>query len=429
MVFCNKCGNKVETNIKYCHKCGNKIESNVKYCNKCGNRVEFNVKYCNKCGINLNKMQEVPPVNRNSNNQLLLIHKKKEKNNVLVGIGVGTGIIVLVLFFMILFGSFRTNYFFSDDGYIDDEPETSVSPNTSNTPKTNGTTAIITDNVYYNVSISGISDANKLISKDSTDQKVNCPKEILKIENDIIKKYEIPAVNLCEMEVNLAKGTERVFNTVYKDYPNARGKITNFTIMNLPLSKNSGTIAQFMPLFIFATSDATTSYPWVIKTQVMLNSSFYLNKSKLEVTMDNASKTGHFPPNTTIYSPIAHELGHYLSFIAILNEYRVDSVLLIDSKNYNVLSKIYNEFINGDFSLKMLQEAYNNYKKDTNTTLEFDEWRGTISKYALSKNNSGVYIYDETIAEAFHDVYLNDNKAKDASKYIVRVLGQHLGNG
>ena len=35
-------------------------------------------------------------------------------------------------------------------------------------------------------------------------------------------------------------------------------------------------------------------------------------------------------------------------------------------------------------------------------------------------------IYDETIAEAFHDVYLNKDNAKDASKYIVSILKKKL---
>ena len=58
--------------------------------------------------------------------------------------------------------------------------------------------------------------------------------------------------------------------------------------------------------------------------------------------------------------------------------------------------------------------------------MTLDEWRGTISKYALAKNNRGEYIYDETIAESFHDVYLNKNNASDASKYVVEVLKKKL---
>ena len=36
------------------------------------------------------------------------------------------------------------------------------------------------------------------------------------------------------------------------------------------------------------------------------------------------------------------------------------------------------------------------------------------------------YIYDETIAEAFHDCYLNKEMAQPASKFIVEVVVSHL---
>ena len=59
--------------------------------------------------------------------------------------------------------------------------------------------------------------------------------------------------------------------------------------------------------------------------------------------------------------------------------------------------------------------------------MSIDEWRSTISNYAVARDNSGQYIYDETIAESFHDVYLNGQQAQDASKYIVEVLKKKLG--
>lgn len=80
----------------------------------------------------------------------------------------------------------------------------------------------------------------------------------------------------------------------------------------------------------------------------------------------------------------------------------------------------------GNFSQKMLNEAYNRYKADTKDTIGFDEWRGTISKYAVAKDTYGKYIYDETIAEAFHDVYLNKSNSTIASRYIIKVLKEKL---
>ena len=111
-----------------------------------------------------------------------------------------------------------------------------------------------------------------------------------------------------------------------------------------------------------------------------------------------------------------------------MNYYKMDSILLINDNNIDTFYNIYSDFGEGNYSLSMINEAYENYKKDNDTSISLDEWRGTISTYALAKNNSGEYIYDETIAEAFHDVYLNNDNAKEASKYIVNVLKEKLGN-
>ena len=44
----------------------------------------------------------------------------------------------------------------------------------------------------------------------------------------------------------------------------------------------------------------------------------------------------------------------------------------------------------------------------------------------MAKDSNGKYIYDETIAEAFHDVYLNGERANIASIYIVHTLKEKL---
>ncbi len=397
------------------------------YCNKCGAKVDTNAVYCNKCGFHI-KDEEITYQSQENTNS---ISNTSNKKMIFAGIGIGFGILMIILALVIMFGGLTSNYYFSEKGYKNDTSGTTITTDKgkNDIKKSKGSTVIITDNVYNGVSISSVKDANKLISKDSTSQKNNCPKEILQVENDIIKKYGITAVNLCEMNVDFAKELAGVFDVIYNEYPAARGHITNLTLRNTSMISDAGVIAAFMPVFNFATADTSTTYPWVIKTQVLLSSSYFLNKSKLESSVTDGSSSGHFPPNSTIYSPVAHELGHYLSFLAMLNNYDMNSILLIDSNNINTFYSIYSDFQKGNFSLEMIKEAYNNYKNATATNLDFDEWRGTISKYALAKDNSGEYIYDETIAEAFHDVYLNKDKAADASKYIIAVLKQHIGNG
>ena len=75
----------------------------------------------------------------------------------------------------------------------------------------------------------------------------------------------------------------------------------------------------------------------------------------------------------------------------------------------------------------MIETAYKKCQSETGLTTPIDEWRATISGYAVAKDNEGEYIYDETIAEAFHDVYLNGDNAVSASKYITNELKRRLG--
>ena len=374
------------------------------FCNKCGNKVELNQKYCNKCG------------------NALTYKKSNKKNKSVIVIAVIVIFIITIIIYSISINSIK-HYFF-DDVMANEGTEQTTSKNKT-TLRGKYKTAIITDNSYSGVTLNSIDDATELISKDSVDQKQSdYPKEIIKIEDEIIDKYGLTAVNLKEMDVEFAKELEGVIEDIYTNYPNVRGYLTNLTLTNLDIS-DSNIIALFRPGFIFATSNTTTTRPWVIKTQVQLNAKYFLNPNRIETTIEVNSKSGHFPKNATKYSPVAHEFGHYLSFIALLNNYNTDSILIVRDSKLQAFYNIFKAFGDGTFSKKMLEEAYQNYVKD-NGTIDFDEWRGNISKYALAKDNSGNYIYDETIAEAFHDVYLNGENANTTSKYIVKVLKKYI---
>ena len=420
----------------FCPRCGNHVENGTKYCNKCGTfLVEFINNIPSKPPLEqsngLNNPNQYPPyIIPDVNQNVDAIGKNNNDKMVFIGVGSGVGLLIVIVLMVTLFGGGKSNYYFSSSGNYDNENNTTSieKKEEKNSKKGKYQTVIITDNTYSGIKISNDSDAYKLIEKDSVSQKSQCPTEIKKVEDEIIEKYNITAVNLCEMDVEFARELENVFEVIYRDYPSARGHITNLTLRNTNMLSESGVIAAFMPIFSFATSDSTSSYPWVIKTQILLSSKFFLNKSKLEASTKDGSSSGHFPPNSTIYSPVAHELGHYLSFLAMMNYYKMNSILLIDNNSADTFYKLQVDFSEDNYSLSMIKEAYENYKNDTGTTMSLDEWRGTISNYALAKNNSGEYIYDETIAEAFHDVYLNNDNAAYASKYIVKVLKEKLGS-
>lgn len=407
------------------------------FCNKCGDPIEPNEKFCNKCGtsLNLNSIHQstqnpingilnsATVVNDNYQQSNINIQTPNNKKNIFIGAGIGIAIFLVVVL-VIKISSSNGKYYF--DNNPSEENDEIVQNNEAPKKKGKYETSIVYDNTYSMVNIGGSKDAFALIIKDSVNQKDDCLSDIKKIEDTIINNYGITAVNLCEMDVNFAKEVANVFKKIYNDYPSVRGNLTNLTLVNAPMSSNY--IAAFMPVFNFATSDSTSSYPWIIKTQVLLNTSYFLNQERLEAAIKDSSNSGHFPKNTTIYSPVAHELGHYLSFLTIMKHYNLESILLVDNKNINTFYSLYDDFVEGNNSFKIIKEAYENYKNDTKTTLNLDEWRGKISNYAVAKNNGGEYIYDETIAEAFHDVYLNGDDASDVSKYVVSVLNKKLGN-
>lgn len=287
-----------------------------------------------------------------------------------------------------------------------------------------GVTSIVYDNQYLRqFTISNLNDIERLIVTDSVKQKNNCPNNIVRIENEIIQNYGIIAVNFCEIDEEFARELRDVVKFVYNNYPNARNYLTNLTLANV--GENSTFMAAFMPIFTFATSSTSTTYPQGVKTQIVLNAKYFLNNSKMKNTVNYASKSGYFPPNTSRSSTVAHEFGHYLSYVAMLNYYESKQLNYVPSSQAALLYKVYNDFNEGNFSYKLLTEAYEEYKKIYKDS-SFEDFRKSISQYAIAKDKSGGYIYDETIAEAFHDVYLNGDLAEPASKYIIEVLNRKL---
>ncbi len=477
-MFCPKCGNKLEQNMKFCNKCGaellntnndNKVDlfspiivdNNVKeepivnetninnFYNAVPNSNEpNNITPVDNTPSNINDNQQVNTIlnntpvynnnvnynqpnnyneqninNNNSpipNNNYQQPYMPRNNNTKLIALlGSGLAVIIILITIIIVVKNSNKEFYFDE---TDDYSGNIVEPKNEVKRASKYSTIIIADNQYTGVTINDANDAYKLISSDSVKQKSNCPSEIKKIEEEIINKYGITAVNLCELDIDFAREIDKVFGKVYNEYPSVRGYLTNLTLINAPMSK--GYIAAFQPTFPFAESD--NSSVTVIKTQVLLNTAYFLNEDRLKSSVTSASKSGHFPKNATAYSPVAHELGHYLSFLAMMKSHNVDSVLLVNSGNESKFYEVYNDFSSGSFSLQMIKEAYENYKRDKSTTLSLDEWRGTISQYALAKDNEGKYIYDETIAESFHDVYLNGNNAADASKYVIAVLKSKL---
>lgn len=415
-ILCPGCGDEVSEDEKFCNKCGMNLKSEEapiveRHCPSCGDLVDEGEAFCNKCGYNLN--QPVPEV--------VSVNQPVEKKTPVWPFIAGT-LLCLVIMIGCLIGlmNSKSNVYISDE--VEDD-EIIAAKNSNANPKGKYNTIIVSESEYEGVKISSKKDVVELIKKDSVQQKKNCPEAILQYENELINTYGITAVNLCELDIELAKELVNVTKKVYDEYPMAKGTLTNLTVIDV--SKADGYIAAFQSFFPFASSSSDTTYPWGVKTRIMLNTGYYFNKDRFENGIKSSVSSGHFPKNATIYSPLAHEYAHYLSFLAAMKKFGVESFTFTDQNN---IDEVY-ELIYGrrGHSYDMIETAYKKCQSETGLTTPIDEWRATISGYAVAKDNEGEYIYDETIAEAFHDVYLNGDNAVSASKYITNELKRRLG--
>ncbi len=379
------------------------------YCPNCGKQIPIDSEFCPNCGKQMKNNNQ--PINNKT-----ISNNKQNTKQFITGLLVGL-IIVGILFITISETSNST--IFLDDIYNEKNNEKTTTTNYT------GKTIIERDNTYAGVTISSVQDAVDLIVEDSVNQKNTCPEEIIEVENKIIDEFNITAVNLCELDLNVANDTYDAIKYVYDMFPDSKDHLTNLTLMNLDGIIQA--LANFQPLYAFATSDAEDGFPVVTKIIIGLNSKYYLDIPRFENAINASIESGHFPENTTVSSVLVHEMGHYLSYVARLKNYNKDSSLLIGNDDMKFYNQIINDSINNIYTKEMLKEAYNNYQKDYDDDIRFDDWRGTISDYAVAKDSTtGEYIYDETIAEAFSDIYGNGDDAAIASKYVIDVLLEKL---
>lgn len=371
----------------------------------------------------------------------LIFKPNKKKISGLVFLGYAMVALIWIAVFIVISGD-KKDYYFEEDQTkntvatgvennentkIDEELSTYTPVSKSgqtNKIASEGVTSIVYDNQYLKqFNIEDYDTVKRLLITDSVKQKDHCLPEITKIENEIINNYGIVAVNLCEMDEDFAKELSSVVSYIYNTYPSARYYLTNMTLANVD---NVSYIAAFMPVFTFATSKTNTGYPVAIKTQIILNAKYFLNISKIENSVNYGTKTGYFPSGATRSSAVAHEFGHYLSYIALLNHYDSGPLNFVKASNASLLYDVYTDFNEGKYVYDLLKEAYDLYQSYYHSDYSFDEWRATISKYAVAKDNNGKYIYDETVAEAFHDCYINGELAEPASRMIMHVLESKL---
>lgn len=423
-MHCNKCGSKYEKEDKYCNNCGNNLTKEESYQARPQEKIDIyqktNNPYRAEVEIKELKEKEIIPIKKEIEIEEISI--KKENNAFYYACG---ALISLFIIFIIatVFAIKNTN---NQQVYFDNNRNKEQEIETQKIILEEDETSISMNNKYYGQTILTKEQALELIINDSIKEKKKCSNTLITAIEEEIEALGITAVNLCELDLEVAKELKNVIEYVYTNYPITKKYLTNFTLYNSEeMNLGDSTMAFFIFHLDFAYSD--TTYPYAAKTAIAINSSYFLNPERLDRTLEYSSLSGHFPKNATKGSVVIHELGHYLSYIIAVNEYQKDGFLLTSMNNLTTLQTYtQQEIYQRKMSKSIISEAYQNYKKSYNDLKTEDEFRKSISKYAMSKNEKGEYLYDETIAEAFHDYYLNKENASKASIEIYKVLDARL---
>lgn len=288
------------------------------------------------------------------------------------------------------------------------------------------TSPIKTDNIYLNEEIFNIDDAKDFIKKDFDTQKWLCSKntEVSKLEYFLEDTYLIPSVSFCNMSYDNAKKIYDVINKMYILFPNIKGNLTNITITNAKTKDEY--IAYFQPLYQFVNTNLDINeYNKVNKSQILINSYYFLNDKYLQNSLQDVVGNDFYIDNANWYSTIAHEFGHYISFVTFLKQKNIN-ITFVTKENEQVINNYMNDYNNGNYSKEILLIALKKYNEKYNCNYDLISFAKNISKYASTLDSNKNLIYDETIAEAIHDYYVNGNNLKKESKEIVDVILERL---
>ena len=286
---------------------------------------------------------------------------------------------------------------------------------------------IQTNNQYNNIYIGTLNDASNMIKKDFEEQKWQCSsnQDISLLEQTLEENYNIINISFCDMSKEEAEKIANTIKKVYDLFPNIKGALSNITITNA--NTKSEYIAYFQPSYQFVNpNNDISTYNKVNKTQILLNSYYFLNENIISNPIEEVIDKNWYVSGATWESTIAHELGHYITFKLLLKENNIDNIILVTKDNENQINNIINDFDSGNFALSIINNALNNYNTKYNKNISLEDFASSISSYAGYKDENNQILYNETIAEAIHDYYLNGNSCSQASYEIIKIITSKL---
>lgn len=279
-----------------------------------------------------------------------------------------------------------------------------------------------TNNKYSNIKVNTKEEAIGLIKTDMIKQSWQCRKNysVSIIEKEISKNYNIPSVSLCDVDEETAGKIKEVIDITYQLFPSIYGYLTNISITNA--GSNENYIAYFNPTNTFVNGNLDINYyNKVNKTEVLLNSYYFLNKDIL----NKGLKENWYPNDANYESLIAHEVGHYITFVSLLRQNNIEDVTLITKDNISSYQNILSILKEGTYSKSLVEDSLYNYNKKYNTSILPLDFAKNISGYASHLIEDGLN-YDEIIAEAIHDYYLHGESSSLSSLEIIYVLKERL---
>ena len=172
-------------------------------CETCGSNANEDDRYCYRCGTYLRP-------------KIILTDTatKKPFINLLGGLFSVLGIMICLLVVFI--------YYFSNKGnmYLNDTIYTRANPELSDQFYGLYKTSIEYNTTYERKAISDLGNAKNLILQHSLAQKTKCQTgKVTNIENNIIDRHNIEAINLCEMDLGTAGNIEKILNETYAEFP------------------------------------------------------------------------------------------------------------------------------------------------------------------------------------------------------------------
>lgn len=280
-----------------------------------------------------------------------------------------------------------------------------------------GLMTVIDHDKTYNASVSSEEDARKVIASygEMQRKKYDNP-EVKEIEKKIETEFDIAAVTLGEIDIETANDVYKACQYAFNTYPELMGTLTDLTLGNIASNETALTrTIEFV--------SNHNQIPYVIKREIILNANSFLVREKLLASCKYQEETGFWPKNADISMIVVHELGHHLLDNYIASECGFKGNYVTEDNYNNYMAYIEEQLAYKQSIAKQIMA--NAYKKwcETNEGTE-EEFRESISGYALGKQGDGGISYTETFAEAIADLYANGENAAPASKLIVEEITQ-----